>query len=179
MSTPQLLGISGALRAGSTNTMLVKEAARLFGPCDLSMADIRMPLYDGDLETESGMPGQAVALREAIAAADGVIVSSPEYNGNIPGGLKNALDWISRDKPNVLEGKPLAILSAAAGRAGGARTQVSLRQALIAFRPRYALGPEVMIAGSGSAFDAQGQLANEHSVAALTALMAALRAEIS
>lgn len=174
----KLLGISGALRAGSTNTRLLHEAARLFGPCDFTLADLRMPLYDGDLEAASGAPDEVVKLRAQIAEADGVLLSSPEYNGNITGVLKNALDWISRDKPNVLEGKPLALMSAAAGRAGGARTQYSVRQCLVAFRPRYALGPEVMIAASGSAFDENGQLTNEHSINGLTALMEALKAEM-
>ena len=174
----KLLGISGALRAGSTNTKLVREAARLFGVSDFTMADLRMPLYDGDLEATSGAPEEVVRLRAQIAEADAVLLSSPEYNGNIPGVLKNALDWISRDKPNVLEGKPLALMSAAAGRAGGARTQYSVRHCLVAFRPRYALGPEVMIAASGSAFDDNWHLTNEHSIRGLTALMDALKAEL-
>ena len=178
MTAAKLLGISGALRANSTNTKLLREAARLFGPCTLSMADLRMPLYDGDLEAASGMPPEADLLRQQISNADGILLSSPEYNGNIPGVLKNALDWISRAKPNVLEGKPLALMSAAAGRAGGARTQISARAALVSFRPRYALGPEVMIAGSGSAFDDEGHLTNEHSIAGLSALMDALKQEL-
>lgn len=176
MSTPRLLGISGALRTGSTNTALLREAARLFGPCDFTLADIRMPLYDGDLEDAEGIPPEAQRLRDQIAQADAVLLSSPEYNGNISGVLKNALDWISRGKPNVLEAKPLALMSAAGGRSGGARTQLSVRTCLVAFRPRYALAPEVMIAGSRGAFDEDGRLKDERAVLGLTALMDGLRA---
>lgn len=176
--TLKLLGISGALRTGSTNTKLLHEAARLFGDCEFTLADLRMPLYDGDLETASGLPEEVIRLRQQITDADAVLMSSPEYNGNIPGVLKNALDWISREKPNVLEGKPLALMSAAAGRSGGARTQYSVRHCLVAFRPRIALGPEVMIAGSRQAFDENGHLTNEQSIKGLTALMEALKATL-
>ena len=115
-------------------------------------------------------------MRAAIAAADAVVISTPEYNGNISGVLKNALDWISRESPPVLENKPLAIMSAAGGRAGGARAQYSLRLCLTAFRPLIVPGPEVMIAASRSAFDDEGRLMNERSVAGLTALMERLKA---
>lgn len=179
MAPPKLIGISGALRTGSTNTKLLHEAARLFGDCEFSLASLRMPLFDGDLEDASGMPSEAQRLRRQIMEADGVLISCPEYNGNISGVLKNALDWISREKPNVLDGKPTAIMSAAAGRAGGARTQYSLRHCLVAFRPRYALGPEVMIAGSGGAFDEDGKLIDQRSVDGLTGLMDALKREIA
>jgi len=95
MADPKLLGISGSLRKASTNTMLVREAARLFGPADFTMADIRMPLYDGDLEEASGIPAEAMTLHGQIRDADAIIISTPEYNKNLPGVLKNALDWVS------------------------------------------------------------------------------------
>jgi len=111
-------------------------------------------------------------------AADAVIISTPEYNSNISGALKNALDWLSRGKPNPWAGKPVAILSAAAGRSGGARTQFSLRNCMTPFNPHILQGPEVMIAAAGKAFDDGGQLDNEFSIKSLTKLMDALRAEI-
>jgi len=179
MANLKLLGISGSLRKGSTNTKLLREAARLFGPNDFSLADLRMPLYDGDLEEVSGMPSEAKTLYAQMEAADAIIISTPEYNGNISGVLKNALDWVSREKPMAMSGKPVAILSAAAGRTGGARTQFSLRHCLTPFGPQIIQSPEVMIAASHSAFDEDGTLSDERNVAGLTKLMDALRAKVS
>ncbi len=173
-----LLGISGSLRTGSLNTTLIHEAARLFAPDQFTLADIRFPLYDGDLEDSDGIPDIVTALHEQIIAADAVIISTPEYNSNISGVLKNALDWLSRSKPHPWAGKPVAILSAAAGRSGGARTQFSLRNCMTPFNPNILQGPEVMIAAAAKAFDNDGRLVNEFSTKSLTKLMDALRAEI-
>lgn len=170
----KLLGISGALRAGSTNTQLLHEAARLFGDSDFSLADLGLPLFNADLEAD-GMPQSVTALAQAIDAADAVIISTPEYNKMIPGVLKNALDWVSRTGLGPWDQKPVAIMSAAAGRAGGERAQTSLRWAMQPFNPRIIQSPEVMIAGSGTAFDADGQLTNDRSVAGLQKLMDELR----
>lgn len=175
----RLVGISGALRRGSRNTALVREAARLFGPCDFALGSLRLPLYDGDLEAEEGIPRQVTDLGELLAGADGIVISTPEYNKNLPGVLKNALDWLSRTKLAPLSGKPLAIVSAAAGRAGGERSQYSLRHCLTPFRPRILQGPEVMIAGANGAFDDEGRLKDARSIETLTTLMSALRAEIA
>ena len=153
-----LLGISGSLRTGSFNTALINEAARLFAPDTFILADIRFPLYDGDLEDSDGIPDIVTALHEQIMAADAVIISTPEYNSNISGVLKNALDWLSRSKPHPWAGKPVAILSAAAGRSGGARTQFSLRNCMTPFNPHILQGPEIMIAAAGKAFDNDGQI---------------------
>ncbi|MEJ8473156.1 NADPH-dependent FMN reductase [Roseibium algae] len=179
MSGLKLLGISGSLRKGSFNTLLVKESARLFEPETFMMADIRMPLYDGDLEDAEGMPEAAVKLRADIEAADAIVISTPEYNKNLPGGLKNALDWISRARPMPMNDKPVAILSAAAGVMGGARAQYSLRHCLTAFAPRVLQGPEVLIGGAAKAFNEAGQLENDRSVVLLKSLMDALRREVS
>ena len=179
MAEPKLLGISGSLRAQSINTKLVHECARVFGPAEFVLANLRLPLYDGDLEAAEGVPGEVETLYEQMIGADAIVISTPEYNGGIPGVLKNAFDWISRKKPPAMQGKPLAIVSAAAGRSGGARAQYALRTALTAFRPRIALGPEVMIAGGARAFDETGQLADPSSVEFLTTLMDALKAEMT
>jgi len=179
MAQYHLLGISGSLRAGATNTKLVKEAARLFDPADFSMGDIDLPLYNGDVEEAEGVPAQVQALADQIAAADAIVISTPEYNKNLPGGLKNALDWVSRTKGGPWAGKPVAIMSAAAGRAGGERAQNSLRLCLQPFRPRLLQGPEVMIANSGNAFGDDGQLTDDFAVKLLTDLMDALRSEVA
>lgn len=176
--TPKLVGLSGALRAGSTNRKLMREAARLFGPADFTELDLKLPLYDGDDESRDGVPDAVVALAEAIKAADGVIISPPEYNKGISGVLKNALDWISRTKVGPWAHKPVAVMSAAAGRSGGERGQAMLRQCLVPFQPRLITGPEVHLAGSSKEFDEDGHLTSEQYTKTLTALMEKLRAEI-
>lgn len=87
----KLLLISGSLRKDSLNTKLVKEAARLFAADETVLGDIRMPLYDGDLETKTGIPAEAQRLADQIQDADAVVISSPEYNSSIPGGPKTHL----------------------------------------------------------------------------------------
>jgi len=170
-----LLGIAGALRRHSTNRMLVREAARHFAPDRFTEADLRLPLFDADLEAEAGIPAEVQTLSDQIAAADAVVIATPEYNKALPGVLKNALDWVSRTKGAPLRDKPVAIVSATAGRAGGERSQFSLRLCLVPFRPRLLMGPEVLIADSGAAFDADGRLQGERAAAALADLMADLR----
>ncbi len=131
MTTPiQLLGISGSLRDGSYNTALL-EACRELAPDGVEVAILHLgevPLYDRDVEAQ-GFPGPVQDLREAIAAADGLLIASPEYNWSIPGVLKNAIDWASRGKDAPLDHKPTALLSAAGG-SGGRRAQSHLRDVL-------------------------------------------------
>jgi chromate reductase len=172
-----ILGISGALRAASTNRLLLAEARRLAGPCDWQEADLRLPLYDADLEEAEGIPDTVQRLAGQIRAADAVVISTPEYNKALPGVLKNALDWVSRVPGGVWRDKPVAIVSAAAGRAGGERSQYSLRLCMTPFRARVLPGPEVLVADSAKAFDAEGRLISEVYVNGLTQLMADLRAE--
>ncbi|MDO6457792.1 NADPH-dependent FMN reductase [Celeribacter halophilus] len=172
--TLNLLGLSGAFRAASTNTKLLHEAARLFGPCDFTQADLRLPLYDGDLEAE-GIPTEVMTLAEQIRDADAVVISTPEYNKMISGVLKNALDWVSRSGVKPWESKPVAILSAAAGRAGGERAQYSLRWAMTPFNAHLLQAPEVLVADSSNAFDDQGRLSDPRTVDGLEKLMSELR----
>lgn len=170
-----LLGISGSLRKASTNTMLMRNAAEIFGPDEFIEADINLPLYNGDLEEAEGIPASVQKLADQIAATDAVIIATPEYNKAISGALKNALDWVSRTKGGPWKGKPVAIMSAAAGRAGGERSQFSLRLAMMAFRPRLLQGPEVLLANSSKEFDENGKLTGELYIKSLTELMDELR----
>ncbi|WP_299138907.1 NADPH-dependent FMN reductase [uncultured Tateyamaria sp.] len=178
MTTPILLGISGALRSGSTNRKLLREAARLFGDCTYVEADIQIPLYDGDMEEADGVPEAAETLAGQIAEADAVLVSTPEYNKGPSGALKNALDWVSRVKGDPWADKPVAVMSAAAGRAGGERAQMILRGYLVPFRARVLQGPEVHLADCGNQFDDDGRLISDVYTATLGQLMQTLRAEI-
>lgn len=179
MTDHKILCLCGALRQGSTNRKLLAEAMRLYAPAEWSEGNLRLPLYDGDLEAEAGIPPEVQALADAIAAADAVVISTPEYNKNLSGVLKNALDWVSRTKGGPWLGKPVAILSAAAGRAGGERAQYSLRHCLTPFRPRLLPGPEVMVANSAAAFNDEGRLTDQRTLDMLAQLMDALKAEVA
>ncbi|MGR3436569.1 MAG: NADPH-dependent FMN reductase [Shimia sp.] len=174
----KLLGLSGSLRDGSTNTKLIRAAAALYEGATLEMADLNLPLYDGDLEAR-GLPAPVQTLADRIAAADGVVVSSPEYNKMLSGVLKNALDWVSRTKPNPWADKPVAIMTATAGRSGGERAHWTLRLALTPFHPRIVGGPEMLLAASGRAFDDDGALTDPKTREMLAAAMSRLADEIA
>ncbi len=174
MSSGTLLGICGSLRAASFNRKLMHEAAALFDPATFIDGDIRFPLFDEDLEAEGGVPDAVQHLSDQIASADAVIIACPEYNKALPGVLKNALDWVSRTKGGPWKGKPVAIMSATGGRAGGERTQMTLRHCLMTFRPRLLYGPEVLVGDAANQFDGD-RLTNELNRKMLGELMDELR----
>ncbi len=173
MSELKLVGICGSLRRESWNRMLMLAAAEAFGPARFHEGDLRLPLFDEDLEAE-GIPDSVTVLKDLVASSDAVVIACPEYNKAPPGVLKNALDWLSRGG-SPWAGKPVAIVSAAAGRAGGERTQFALRLMMVAFRPLLLSGPEVMIAQPARVFDPDGKLGDERAQKLLGELMASLR----
>lgn len=177
MADPVLLGLSGALRQGSTNSMLLREAARLFGPCRFTEGDLRLPLFDADMQVADGIPATVQALADQIAAADAVLVSTPEYNKAPSGVLKNALDWVSRTSGKPWLNKPVAVMSASSGRSGGERSQAILRLCMVAFQPRLLQGPEVHLADCSNQFDDAGRLKSEQYQNTLQTLMDKLRVE--
>ncbi len=176
--THRLLGICGALRAASTNRLLLGEARRLYAPEVWEEADLRLPLFDEDLQLSQGIPDGVQRLADRVAAADAVFIATPEYNKALPGVLKNALDWISVTAGAPFRDKPVAIASAADGRAGGERAQFSLRLCLVGFRPRLLQGPEVMVVRSRSAFGPDGRLIDPRTAGLLADLCAGLRQEV-
>ncbi len=176
MAEYSLLLICGSLRAASLNRKLLTQAERFFGPADSETADLRLPLYDGDVEVGQGIPEAVHELARQIGRADAVIIASPEYNQSFSGVLKNALDWVSRLPENPWQDKPVAVITAAAGRAGGARSQYALRLAMLPFRADVIAGPEVLVAAASKAFDESGQLIDERYNKALRGLMDSLRA---
>ncbi len=130
-----ILGISGSLRAASFNTALL-QAAQELAPSDMGIAIHRLhelPLFDQDVE-EQGDPAAVGSLKDAVDAADGLLLACPEYNGGISGVLKNAIDWISRagrDRPKApLAGKLVCVMGASPGVTGTVRAQDSLRLVL-------------------------------------------------
>ncbi|HYG70381.1 MAG TPA: NAD(P)H-dependent oxidoreductase [Anaeromyxobacteraceae bacterium] len=128
----KLLLFAASLRKDSLNRKLARLAADALRAAGASVdhADFHefdMPLYDGDLEKAEGLPLGAVALRDRLAAADGLVLVTPEYNHSIPGTLKNAIDWVSRARPVPLKGRPALLLSASPGLAGGSRASWAVR----------------------------------------------------
>ena len=128
----RVLGISGSLRADSLNTRLLRLAAEELGEgATLDVYDglVDVPPYDTDVEDD--LPAAVERLRDAIEAADAVLFASPEYNGSVPGQLKNAIDWVSRPAAGTpLRGKPVAVIGASTGRFGGVWGQAELRKVL-------------------------------------------------
>jgi chromate reductase len=159
----RVVGPSGSLRRGSYNSALLRAAAEL-APSGFSVEvhSIRdIPLYDGDLDAERGIPEPVSALKEQIAAADGLIVVTPEYNNSIPGVLKNAIDWLSRppaDIPRVFGGRPFALMGATPGRGGTTLAQAAWLPILRALGTQARFGPHVYVSNAAKLFDADGRL---------------------
>jgi len=150
------------------------EAARLFGESDFLDGDLDLPLYNGDVEAEVGLPPKVATLVDQLRKADAVVLVSPEYNQSLSGVMKNALDWMSRAEGAPWRNKPVAMMSATAGRAGGARAQYALRLCMLPFRANVMAGPEVLVAGAQGQFDEAGRIAESYA-APLAELMGDLR----
>ncbi len=174
MSNFNLLGISGALRRGSLNTRLLHEAARL-SDARLRVADMRLPLYDGDLEAAEGIALQALMLAGQIEAADAVVIASPECSQSFSGVLKNALDWVARIEGNPWHDKPVGVVSVVSDEWNGTMAQQALWQAMVPFNPRLIREPGVIFLGSDGFFDAQGRLSGAQELQLLADFMADLR----
>jgi chromate reductase, NAD(P)H dehydrogenase (quinone) len=164
-STVHFVGMSGSLRKGSFNTMLLHNTMGLL-PAGATMeivsfADI--PLYNADLDLPAVQerPAPVVAFRNALAKADGLVIVSPEYNYSIPGGLKNAIDWASRGEDSPLLKKPVALMGATPGMWGTVRMQLAFQSVFIFMNMKPVLKPEVLVASAGKKFDEQGKLTDE------------------
>lgn len=165
MSDPlNLVAISGSLRKASYNTALLHNLPDL-APAGMKftihpIADI--PLYNGDVETASGLPESVERMRSAIRASDGLIIATPEYNHGIPGTLKNAIDWCSRPpEPHGFYGIPTAILGASNGAIGTTRAQSALRQTLATLNAPAMPFPQVLVATAQNKIDADGRLTHD------------------
>jgi chromate reductase len=161
-----IVGIAGSLRKASFNAALLRAAAeRAPAGTNIDIASIAgIPLYDGDLESEHGIPEAVAALKDRIAAADGLLLVTPEYNSSLPGVFKNAIDWLTRpanDIPRVFAGKPVAIMGATPGMAGTRLSQATLLPVLHALGTRTWSGRQLYVASAGQVFDAEGRLADE------------------
>ncbi|MCU0240200.1 MAG: NAD(P)H-dependent oxidoreductase [Pyrinomonadaceae bacterium] len=167
---PKILAFAGALRKDSTNKKAVKvavEGAKKAGAevTFIDLKDFSVPLYDGDLEAESGLPENVVKLQELMLAHDGFLIASPEYNSGISGVLKNYIDWTSR--PNgehkagaCYGGKVVVIMSASPGGLGGLRGLFDLRKVLSTMGV-IVLPQEFAVSKSHEAFDENGNAKDE------------------
>jgi chromate reductase, NAD(P)H dehydrogenase (quinone) len=147
MTKPRLLAISGSLRASSYNTAILRTLADAAADrADITLFPLNdVPLYDQDIDTETPLPAIA-ALREATAAADGIIIASPEYNYGMSGVLKNALDWASRPYgKSKLVKKMVLTISSSPAFTGGVRCHAQLNETLLACGARVVLRPEAVI----------------------------------
>ncbi len=161
--TIRILGFAGSLRKESYNRSLL-AAARALAPAGMNIEifDLaEVPLYNGDVEAAED-PAGVKRFKEAIRAADGVLMVTPEYNHGVPGVMKNAIDWASRPPQTAaLSGKPVAIMGASPGLTGTARGQSQLRQAF-EFTNSYAMPqPEFLLSKASEKFDSDGQLTDE------------------
>ena len=180
MTTLNILGISGSLRAKSYNHQALQAAAQVMPEgMQLQIADYAdIPLFNQDV-LSAGVPASVESLRARIAAADAVLSASPEYNFSVAGVLKNAIDWLSRTTPQPFKDKPVAMLSATMGPLGGARSQYDLRKILGGLEAIVLPKPEVFIGMAQNRFDANGVLTDEATRKMLTDQMSALKAWIA
>lgn len=158
-----IVGISGSLRAGSLNGALLRAAAReVPSGTVLEIESIRgIPLYDGDVEAEHGIPEPVARLKDRIAAADGLLLVTPEYNNSIPGVLKNAIDWLSRpsaDIARVFRGRPVGVIGASPGRFGTLLSQTAWLPVLKTLGTAAYFGGRLQVSNAHDAFDASGEL---------------------
>lgn len=144
----RLLGLTGSLRRGSFSTAILRTLQSELGTrARLDIRDARLPLYNQDEEGEA-TPGAVRAFRRFIADADGLVISTPEYNHGIPGVLKNALDWASRPSgQSVLKGKPVLVISNSPAFTGGVRAHTQMNEALLSVDACIVAGKQVVIGG--------------------------------
>jgi len=172
-----VVSICGSLRKGSYNR-IVMNTLQGFAPEGMRVAEApsfaEFPLYNADIQNSTGFPAPVQTMAEAIRAADGVIFVSPEYNYGIPGGLKNAIDWVSRLPNQPFANKPIAMISASAGILGGGRMQYDLRRCMIFLDALTMNKPEIFIGNVSQKIDEKtGQIKDEQAVGFIKTQLAA------
>jgi chromate reductase, NAD(P)H dehydrogenase (quinone) len=177
----RILAVSGSLRADSHNTSLLRAAAEaapegieieLFDPAGIA----ELPLYDQDLEGVD-VPGSVERLREAWGSADAILFATPEYNGSVPGGLKNAIDWASRPKLEAaLTNQTVAVAGASTGQFGAMWAQADLRK-ILGIAGARVVGDELPVARAHEKFDRDGRLLDAELFERLRLVLTTLAAE--
>lgn len=172
-----IVGLSGSLRRNSFNASLLRAAAELVPDgVELEIGSIiDVPLYNFDVESEHGIPFAVASLKDAIAASDGLLLCTPEYNNSVPGVLKNVIDWLSRppeDIPRVFGGLPVAVIGASPGRFGTILSQNAWLPVLRTLGASAWSGGRLMVSGANKVFDENGRLADDDIRRRLTKFLA-------
>lgn len=188
MDQPRILAFAGSLRKDSFNKKLIAIAAAgaTNAGASVNLIDLRdypLPIYDGDLEAESGLPENAKKLKPLFIEADGLLIAAPEYNSSMTGVFKNTIDWVSRPAPNeaslaAFTGKLITLMSASPGALGGLRSLVHVR-AMFGNLNAIVLPAQVAIVKANEAFNPEGQLNDHRQQASVEKLGATLAAAIA
>lgn len=180
MPALKILVIPGSLRSGSLNARLAAVAAYELAQLGaevsrISLADFPLPIYDGDLQTKSGVPKNAFNLKRMMSAHHGVLVVTPEYNSSVPPLVKNTIDWVSRvhdaheARGEVFRGRPFAIAAASESRLGGARCLAALRLILSACQAAV-IPNQLALSFAGEAYDDRDRLKHPADIEAMGAM---------
>jgi len=179
MAEPKLnvISICGSLRKASYNRIVMNALPGL-APAGIAIAEAprfaEFPLYNADEQTASGIPAAVQKLADAVRTADGVIFVTPEYNFGIPGGLKNAIDWVSRVPDQPFAGKPIALQSASPGPQGGGRMQYDMRRSMVFLDALTLNKPEIFIGNCAQRIDAKsGQITDQATIGFIRQQLAA------
>ena len=181
MSALKILVIPGSLRTGSINAKLAAVAAYQFAQAGaevtrISLSDFPLPIYDGDLQTKSGVPKNAINLKRMIGAHHGVLMVTPEYNSSVPALVKNAIDWVTRvqdaheTRGQVFRGRAFAIAAASDNRLGGTRALAALRLILSACHAMV-IPSQLALSFASEAYDDMDRLKHPADIEALNALV--------
>jgi chromate reductase, NAD(P)H dehydrogenase (quinone) len=181
MAALKILVIPGSLRTGSLNAKLAAVAAHRLAQASadvtkISLADFPLPIYDGDLQTRSGVPKNAIDLKRLIGAHHGVLIVTPEYNASVPPLVKNTIDWVSRvadpqeSRGQVFRGRAFAIAAASHSRLGGARSLTALRLILSACQA-LVIPNQLALAFADEAYDDMERLKHPPDIEALSSLV--------
>lgn len=168
----KIVGLSGSLRKGSFNTMLLRASQSLapdgmkISICDLS----RIPMYNADVH-EAGLPAEVDEFVSALREADGILIACPEYNRSVPAVLKNAIDWASKTPPQPFDNKPVAITGASRGGLGTIMANHHLRQIFVYLNAQTINGPEVLVGNAGDQFNKNGELTDDKTIKFVSGLL--------
>jgi chromate reductase len=181
MSALKILVIPGSLRTGSLNARLAAAAVHEFAQAGaevtrISLGDFPLPIYDGDLQTKSGVPKNAINLKRMIGAHHGVLIVTPEYNSSVPALVKNTIDWVSRvqdaheSRGQIFRERAFAIAAASESRLGGTRALAALRLILAACQATV-IPHQLALSFAGEAYDDMDRLKLAADAEALKALV--------
>jgi chromate reductase len=181
MSALKILVIPGSLRTGSLNAKLAAAAGYELAQAGadvtrISLADFPLPIYDGDLQTKSGVPKHAINLKRMIGAHHGVLIVTPEYNSSVPALVKNTIDWVTRVQDTdevrgqVFRERPFAIAAASESRLGGTRSLAALRLILTACQATV-IPNQLALSFAGEAYDDMDRLKHPADIESLSALV--------